>query len=166
MRRYELDTSYQGNMPNEVEFTLDNRYVVKIGDERFYNLMGETMLSAFNGLVHPDDVMSFEQFINSDMSVRYCIVRCLIKNGSYRWMLLVKKRIYEVGTDRMVELVAQDIIVISNDFDMYYHRVRKYRAIINTIDEKIFEYDPVSGMITIYCYRNNKSEIFERTSLN
>jgi len=50
MRRYELDTSYQGNMPNEVEFTLDNRYVVKIGDERFYNLMGETMLSAFNGL--------------------------------------------------------------------------------------------------------------------
>gem|GEM_PF-4774550 len=29
MRRYELDTSYQGNMPNEVEFTLDNRYVVK-----------------------------------------------------------------------------------------------------------------------------------------
>lgn len=49
MRRYELDTSYQGNMPNEVEFTLDNRYVVKIGDERFYNLMGETMLSAFNG---------------------------------------------------------------------------------------------------------------------
>ena len=71
MRRYELDTSYQGNMPNEVEFTLDNRYVVKIGDERFYNLMGETMLSAFNGLVHPDDVMVFEQFINSDMSVRY-----------------------------------------------------------------------------------------------
>ena len=70
MRRYELDTSYQGNMPNEVEFTLDNRYVVKIGDERFYNLMGETMLSAFNGLVHPDDVMGFEQFINSDMSVR------------------------------------------------------------------------------------------------
>lgn len=65
MRRYELDTSYQGNMPNEVEFTLDNRYVVKIGDERFYNLMGETMLSAFNGLVHPDDVMVFEQFINS-----------------------------------------------------------------------------------------------------
>lgn len=138
MRRYELDTSYQGNMPNEVEFTLDNRYVVKIGDERFYNLMGETMLSAFNGLVHPDDVMGFEQFINSDMSVRYYIVRCLIKNGSYRWMLLVKKRIYEVGTDRMVELVAQDIIVISNDFDMYYHRVRKYRAIINVIDEKIF----------------------------
>lgn len=165
MRRYELDTSYQGNMPNEVEFTLDDRYVVKIGDERFYNLMGETMLSAFNGLVHPDDVMGFEQFINSDMSVRYYIVRCLIKNGSYRWMLLVKKRIYEVGTDRMVELVAQDIIVISNDFDMYYHRVRKYRAIINVIDEKIFEYDPVSGMITIYCYRNNKSEIFERTSL-
>ena len=165
MRRYELDTSYQGNMPNEVEFTLDNRYVVKIGDERFYNLMGETMLSSFNGLVHPDDVMGFEQFINSDMSVRYYIVRCLIKNGSYRWMLLVKKRIYEVGTDRMVELVAQDIIVISNDFDMYYHRVRKYRAIINVIDEKIFEYDPVFGMITIYCYRNNKSEIFERTSL-
>lgn len=47
--------------------------------------------------------------------MRYCIVRCLIKNASYRWMLLVKKRIYEVGTDRMVELVAQDIIVISND---------------------------------------------------
>ena len=63
MRRYELDTSYQGNMPNEVEFTLDNRYVVKIGDERFYNLMGETMLSAFNGLVIQDDVMGFEKFI-------------------------------------------------------------------------------------------------------
>ena len=66
MRKYELDISYEGNMPNEVEFTLDDRYVVKIGDERFYNLMGETMLSAFNGLVHPDDVTTFEHFVNSD----------------------------------------------------------------------------------------------------
>ena len=65
MRKYELDISYEGNMPNEVEFTLDDRYVVKIGDERFYNLMGETMLSAFNGLVHPDDVTTFEHFVNS-----------------------------------------------------------------------------------------------------
>lgn len=165
MRKYELDISYEGNMPNEVEFTLDDRYVVKIGDERFYNLMGETMLSAFNGLVHPDDVTTFEQFINSDMSAEYCVVRCLIKNGAYRWMLLLKKKIYNVGTDRMVQLIAQDIIVISNDFDMYYHRVRKYRALMNVIEEKIFEYDPETRMLTIYCYRNNKSEIFERMDL-
>ena len=165
MRKYELDISYEGNMPNEVEFTLDNRYVVKIGDERFYNLMGETMLSAFNGLVHPDDVTTFEQFINSDMSAEYCVVRCLIKNGAYRWMLLLKKKIYNVGSDRMVQLIAQDIIVISNDFDMYYHRVRKYRALMNVIEEKIFEYDPETRMLTIYCYRNNKSEIFERMDL-
>lgn len=165
MRKYELDISYEGNMPNEVEFTLDNRYVVKIGDERFYNLMGETMLSAFNGLVHPDDVTTFEQFINSDMSAEYCVVRCLIKNGAYRWMLLLKKKIYNVGSERMVKLVAQDIIVISNDFDMYYHRVRKYRALMNVIEEKIFEYDPETRMLTIYCYRNNKSEIFERMDL-
>lgn len=165
MRKYELDISYEGNMPNEVEFTLDDRYVVKIGDERFYNLMGETMLSAFNGLVHPDDVTTFEQFINSDMSAEYCVVRCLIKNGAYRWMLLLKKKIYNVGSDRMVQLIAQDIIVISNDFDMYYHRVRKYRALMNVIEEKIFEYDPETRMLTIYCYRNNKSEIFERMDL-
>lgn len=165
MRKYELDISYEGNMPNEVEFTLDDRYVVKIGDERFYNLMGETMLSAFNGLVHPDDVTTFEHFVNSDMSEEYCVVRCLIKNGTYRWMLLLKKKIYNVGSERMVKLVAQDIIVISNDFDMYYHRVRKYRALMNVIEEKIFEYDPETRMLTIYCYRNNKSEIFERMDL-
>ena len=165
MRKYELDISYEGNMPNEVEFTLDDRYVVKIGDERFYNLMGETMLSAFNGLVHPDDVTTFERFVNSDMSEEYCVVRCLIKNGAYRWMLLLKKKIYNVGSERMVKLVAQDIIVISNDFDMYYHRVRKYRALMNVIEEKIFEYDPETRMLTIYCYRNNKSEIFERMDL-
>ena len=75
--------------------------------------------------VHPDDVMVFEQFINSDMSVRYCIVRCLIKNGSYRWMLLVKKRIYEVGTDRMVGAsCGTGYNCYLNDFDMYYHRVQ------------------------------------------
>lgn len=165
MRKYELDISYEGNMPNEVEFTVDDRYVVKIGDERFYNLMGETMLSAFNGLVHPDDVTTFEHFVNSDMSEEYCVVRCLIKNGAYRWMLLLKKKIYNVGSERMVKLVAQDIIVISNDFDMYYHRVRKYRALINVVEEKIFEYDPETRMLTIYCYRNNKSEIFERMDL-
>lgn len=165
MRKYELDISYEGSMPNEVEFTLDDRYVVKIGDERFYNLMGETMLSAFNGLVHPDDVTTFEHFVNSDMSAEYCVVRCLIKNGVYRWMLLLKKKIYNVGSDRMVQLIAQDIIVISNDFDMYYHRVRKYRALMNVIEEKIFEYDPETRMLTIYCYRNNKSEIFERMDL-
>lgn len=166
MRKYDIDISYESNMPNEVEFTLDNKYVVKIGDERFYNLMGETMLSAFNGLVHPDDVMKFEQFAMADMSVKYCIVRCLIKTGTYRWMLLNKKKIYNVGADRMVELVAQDIIVVSNDFDIYHGNVRKYRAIMNVIDEKIFEYDPLSRILTIYCYRNNRSEIFERTDFN
>ena len=150
VQKYDIDISKQGNMPNEVEFTLDNKYVVKIGDERFYNLMGETMLSAFNGLVHPDDVMKFEQFAMADMSVKYCIVRCLIKTGTYRWMLLNKKKIYNVGADRMVELVAQDIIVVSNDFDIYHGNVRKYRAIMNVIDEKIFEYDPLSRMLTIY----------------
>ena len=93
------------------------------------------------------------------------LFRSLIKNGTYRWMLLLKKKIYNVGSERMVKLVAQDIIVISNDFDMYYHRVRKYRALMNVIEEKIFEYDPETRMLTIYCYRNNKSEIFERMDL-
>lgn len=166
MRKYELNTSYEANMPNEIGFTLDSKYDVRIGDERFYNLMGETIFTAFNGLVYPDDVSVFEDFADSGMEKQYCVVRCLIKNGTYRWMLLIKKRIYQVGTEKMTEFAAQDIIVVSNDFGIYFRGVRKYRSILNVIDEKIFEYDADKKMLTIYCYRNNKSELFERVKLD
>lgn len=162
----ELSYKYDEKMIKEAEFTLNSRYIVKIGDERFYKLMGETMLSAMNRLVHKDDAKEFEKCVEDDNSDPYCIVRCRVKDGSYRWLIFTRIDTHIVNGERFVDFKVKDIVVVSQLYETQAQNVRKYRTIMNMMSEKFFEYDFKTELFTIYCYKNNKSEILERTSFD
>lgn len=148
----------------EANFTLNAGYAIIMGDERFYRLLGDKSLYTFNMLVYPQDRESFEQFMSSDNEKELVVVRCLVANDTYRWVILKKKDTVELP-ERMIHIQMQDIFVVSQKFSLYFNRVKKYRAIMNMIREKVFEYDNHTGILTIYCYINNRSEIIDKDSL-
>lgn len=162
MANLQLNLVFDKNQIIEAEFTIDNRFAIRMGDERFYSLMGDNTMYPINRLVLEEDCESFESFALAGYEQPHVFVRCKIKNGTYRWLLFIKKAIRDVNGERFIDLEVQDIIALSYHFDAYFDRMRKYRAIINMISDKLFEYDFKTGKITFYCYKNNKPEIIDK----
>lgn len=151
----------------EANCTIDEKYVVQMGDERFYRIIGDNNYDTLNRLIYPEDCPLFEEFIQNKASKQSVFVRCQIRNDMYRWMLVHKKAVTEKSEIHwMTELHFQDVIVLSNKFQQYFNNVKKYRAVLNIMPEKLFEYSFDTGMITIYCYVNDRSEIIEKDDLN
>lgn len=65
----------------------------------------------------------------------------------------------------MTNIHLKDICLVSARFGLYMDRIRKYRAVMNMIQDKMFEYNHHTGIFTIYCYVNNRSEIIEKDDL-
>ena len=135
-----------------------------MGDERFYRLFGEKTLYTFNMLIHPKDREEFETFMSSEDEEAYTVVRCLVANDSYRWFMLEKNK-EAVQPEQMTNIQLKDVCLVSIRFGSYMNRIRKYRAVMNMIQDKIFEYNHRTGIFTIYCYVNNRSEIIEKDDL-
>lgn len=160
------EVNYSMSDVMETNFTLDENYNVVMGDERFYRLMDDKTLYTFNTLAHPDDRQQFEKFMNIDSTDEYTVLRIIVGDNTYRWFILSKKGTVGTHDNKTIyNLQMQDIFVVSSKFSLYYNRVRKYRAVMNMIRDKIFEYDSRTGIITIYCYINNRSEIIEKDNL-
>lgn len=160
------EVNYSMSDVMEANFTLNESYSVVMGDERFYKLMGDKTLYTFNMLAHPDDRRQFENFMNVDSTDDHTVIRIIVGDNTYRWFILSKKGTACTSDDKTVfNLQMQDIFVISSKFNLYFNRVRKYRAVMNMMRDKVFEYDSHTGIITIYCYINNRSEIIEKDNL-
>ncbi|MDO5402284.1 MAG: GGDEF domain-containing protein, partial [Eubacteriales bacterium] len=149
----------------EAVFQLDEDYEIISGDERIYQLLGDNTMYAFNKLIHPDDCEAFESYIKSEDSKGPHIARCLVKNNHFRWLLFYKKNTVESNLKKLYEIKIQNVVAIGNKFDEYFMKMRKYRGAINLMKEKLFDYDFNTGVITIYCYINNRSEIIEKDFL-
>ena len=147
----------------ECNFSIDENYGIVMGDEHFFRIMEEKALDRFDKLIYKDDLDNFKQFLVKDVHNYSVVVRIKDKDDEYRWYIIYNQgNILSKNGLKIYNLQMQDIVVISNRFDLYLKRVTKYRSILNIIDEKVFEYDYKSGMITIYYYRNDKSEIIEK----
>ena len=150
----------------ECNFSIDENYGIVMGDEHFFRIMEEKALDRFDKLLYKDDLDNFKQFLVKDVHNYSVVVRIKDKDDEYRWYIIYNQgNILSKTGLKIYNLQMQDIVVISNRFDLYLKRVTKYRSILNIIDEKVFEYDYKSGMITIYYYRNDKSEIIEKEYL-
>ena len=160
---YTLDMHCHENSVREAYFTLDESYNILYGDESFYQMVGDHSLSAFHYLILQEDQEQFNEFMKSDSLDDPIYIHMLLDGSSYRLMFLHKLRIYNSQEqEHLTDLCITDIVVLCNKFQSVFHKVVKYRALINLIQEKIFEYDCKTGMFTIYYYNNNRSEIIEK----
>ncbi len=151
----------------EANFTMVREtYRVIIGDEHFYRLMGDNTLYTFDKLVLPEDLVRFIYFMDHIETENNVVLRCMCQDGQYHWIALHKRAMKQaVDGKNLLDLELQDILIIGMKFDMYLQRVTKYRAILDIIDDKIFEYDEQTNLVTIYHYVNNRSEIIEKVDM-
>jgi diguanylate cyclase (GGDEF)-like protein len=161
MEAEESIVNYNGVM--EANFALDRNCSIVMGDERFYRLMGNKALYAFNMLVHEDDKSRFEQFINDESTQHEIILRVMAGDDKYNWYCLTKlERTQSDIESGLVNIQLQDILMVDRNFGSYHQKVKKYRVIMNMMHEKIFEYDHTRNIFTVYGYVNNRSEIYEK----
>ena len=124
----------------ECNFSIDENYGIVMGDEHFFRIMEEKALDRFDKLIYKDDLDNFKQFLVKDVHNYSVVVRIKDKDDEYRWYIIYNQgNILSKNGLKIYNLQMQDIVVISNRFDLYLKRVTKYRSILNIIDEKVFE---------------------------
>lgn len=146
--------------------TIDDSYMIIMGDERFYGAFGDNTMYTLDRLIHEDDRNTFVDFIINGEESTPILVRCQLKDV-YRWCLIYKNRkINHVDDGDLIELHFYDVVVQKDKFSLYYDNVRKYRSMLTQIKDKIFEYDFSTKEISIYFYMDGRSEIIERDLLD
>ncbi len=151
----------------ECNCTIDDSYMIIMGDERFYRAIGTNTMFTFDRLVHEEDRKTFVEYIAKGDESKPILIRCQLRGDVYRWMLLYKKSTdNQVDGHDLIELRLYDIIVQRHKFSLYRGNVNKYRAILTQIDEKVFEYDLNTGVFQMYFYANGRSEIIEKDFLD
>lgn len=150
----------------EANCTIDDSYMIVLGDERFYRAFGDDEMYAMDQLIYEDDRDTFVDFILSKDETVPIFVRCLLID-KYRWMLIYKKHVdKQIDEHSLIELHFYDVIVQRSKFSLYYSNVQKYRAMLTQIREKVFEYDFHTGMFCIYFYMDGRSEMIEKDYLD
>ncbi len=151
----------------ECNCTIDDSYMIIMGDERFYRAFGENTMFTFDRLVCEDDRKVFMEYIHSGNEKEPILIRCQLRSNVYRWMLVYKKYTdNQVEGHNLIELRLHDVLVQRNKFSLYRSNVNKYRAMLTHINEKIFEYDLKTGVFQMYFYANGRSEIIEKDFLD
>ncbi|MBQ4283085.1 MAG: GGDEF domain-containing protein, partial [Lachnospira sp.] len=151
----------------EANCTIDDSYMIIMGDERFYRAFGSNTMFTFDRLVHEDDRQQFIEYISKGSENEPIIIRCQIKGERYRWMFVYKKESNnKLDGHNLYELRFYDVVVQREKFALYYTNVKKYRSMLTQIKEKIFEYDFNKGIINIYMYINGRVEFIEKDFLD
>ena len=150
----------------EANCTIDKEFIIVMGDERFYRAFGDNTFYALDYLIHEDDRREFKDYIFDKLKQDTILVRCKIKCDKYRWMLITKKVTDDTSRMGYVDLRFRDVFMQDDRFSLYFNNVKKYRAMLTLIKQRIFEYDFETGMFIIYLYLNGRCEIIEKDSLD
>lgn len=162
----QVSTNMINNDIVEASCVIDDKYSIIMGDERFYGMIGKELPNSLLNLLYLDDREIFCNFI-LDMEInKPVVVRVKVKKGTYRWILVRKLNIDLKKEHKEINLMFHDVVAQNNTFKIYYDNTRKYRAFMNYVRDKFFEYEFGADLITIYMYVNGRCEIFEKDTLD
>lgn len=151
----------------ECNCTIDDSYMIIMGDERFYRAFGDNTMFTFDRLVHEDDRKTFIEYMVNGPETEPILIRCQLRSDVYRWMLIYKKQTHnQVDGHYLIDVRLYDVLVQRHKFALYRGNVNKYRVMLTNISEKIFEYDLKTGVFQMYFYANGRSEIIEKDFLD
>lgn len=162
----QVSTNMINNDIVEASCVIDDKYSIIMGDERFYGMIGKELPNSLLTLVYIDDRDIFCNFISDREINKPVVVRVKVKKGTYRWILVRKLNIDLKKEHTEINLMFHDVVAQNNTFKIYYDNTRKYRAFMNYVRDKFFEYEFGADLITIYMYVNGRCEIFEKDTLD
>lgn len=163
---YALSLNNKDNSIVEAKCTMNNVYEVISADERFYALVGDGSYFSMDKLIFEDDRDTFREYISQQNEEESAVVRLLIHNNMYRWVLIRKLSVSVEGENKMFELKLTDVLLENKKFNHYFNNMRKYRAMLDMVDDKIFEYDMETGIFSIFYYNQGRAEMIERDTLD
>ena len=147
--------------------TIGKDNIIVIADEIVYQFFGNGSLYPVDKLVYEDDRKDFVKLSKNRENKDSIIIRLKRSDGMYRWcVIFAVNRNLVVNEETYTELELRDIISMSNRFSSSDQNVNKYRNFLNLVNDQFFEYDFKTDIIKIYTYKNTRSQMLEKDSLD
>jgi len=147
--------------------TIGKDNIIVIADEIVYQFLGNGSLYPVDKLVYEDDRKDFVKLSKNRENKDSIIIRLKRSDGMYRWcVIFAVNRNLVVNEETYTELELRDIISMSNRFSSSDQNVNKYRNFLNLVNDQFFEYDFKTDIIKIYTYKNTRSQMLEKDSLD
>ncbi len=148
----------------------DSSYKFVHGDERYFSMLGDYVECDLDKIIHKDDWQGFKEYLDSDNFEEPYIVRILIKQNCYRYVLVYRAK--EVSksvlyNDEAIKyfLTMNDVVQVTHKFYDYFNNLRKYRRFLSQINVNYFDYDMSTDVFSIYYYAGGHSKIMYKETL-
>jgi diguanylate cyclase (GGDEF)-like protein len=149
----------------------DANYKFVHGDERYFSMLGDYVECDLDKLVHKDDWEGFKEFLNSENYEDPYMVRMLIKQDCYRYVLIYQSRdldrhiLYNIEAIKYF-LTVHDVVQVTHKFSDYFNNMRKYRRFLSQINVNYFDYDMSTEMFSVYYYAGGHSKVIFKEKLS
>ena len=134
-------------------------YEVINADEHFYHFVEKLVGINFLDIVHQDNLKDFKMAFETLKPGENCRMLILLRNGigEYYWTDMV---IYNNGKilsgENVIEVRCYFLSAVESRYLMALDNVNKYRTILSTYRNYLFDYNSYTDMFTIYLYRGNQ----------
>jgi len=147
--------------------TIGKDNIIVIADETVYQFFGNGSLYPVDKLVYEEDRNHFIKLSRNRENKESIIIRLKRSDGMYRWcVVFAVNRDLIVNEETYTELEIRDIISMNNRFSFADQNVNKYRNFLNLVSDRFFEYDFKTEIIKIYTYKDTRSEMLEKDTLD
>jgi len=162
-----IDLEYDTNGLVCGRLTIGKDNIIVIADEAVYQFFGNGSLYPVDKLVYEEDRVSFLNLSQNRDNKDSIIIRFKRSDGVYRWCVaFAVNRNLVVNEQTYTELEIRDIISMNNKFSSSDQNVNKYRNFLNLVNDRFFEYDFKTNIIKIYTYKDTRSEMLEKDTLD
>lgn len=144
--------------------TIDQSFHTQSADENFFRYFHNDILYSMVRTVHPDDLETFENAVNTlgDNEVKHCIIRMKNAQGEYRWMIMKMSLNIQMLSRgiRLTDIVVKDAVGLERSTTGLENIIERFRFLMSVQEAIIFEYSSSTGRFYIYSFDYNVNTVF------
>ena len=134
-------------------------YEVINADEHFYHFVEKLVGINFLDIVHQDNLKDFKLAFETLKPGENCRMILLLRNGigEYYWTDMVLSNNGKIlSGENVIEARCYFLSAVESRYLMALDNVNKYRIMLSTYRNYLFDYNSYTDMFTIYMYRGNQ----------
>lgn len=134
-------------------------YEVINADEHFYHFVEKLVGINFLDIVHQDNLKDFKMAFETLKPGENCRMLILLRNGigEYYWTdMVISNNGKILSGENVIEVRCYFLSAVESRYLLALDNVNKYRTILSTYRNYLFDYNSYTDMFTIYLYRGNQ----------
>lgn len=134
-------------------------YEVINADEHFYHFVEKLVGINFLDIVHQDNLKDFKMAFETLKPGENCRMLILLRNGigEYYWTdMVISNNGKILSGENVIEARCYFLSAVESRYLLALDNVNKYRTILSTYRNYLFDYNSYTDMFTIYLYRGNQ----------